>query len=312
MTDRQITIEEMLKDLGIWSGKTSLEPCQATTEKISKPCWKKPQGSQKKEFLFLDLRKDRSGVMPERSAVMDGLLHGECMMHSIGEFRKEESESVFLQISTGIPQQTCYLNVSEKPIQTVATKLSDILETNPDPKYQLSEKACLGILRRASARGKQLPEVLEKALNDQVTRLKSGGGREIDSLGKRAGKGPLVQTELSATLGVSTDQTLFAMQAFGQYKDGGVASALKERDWKDNTDLVCLEGNGSRPTHHGDGYTQSETMYTLNGTEHHSVAYGIDRASFNQGQNAKFDFSIEEEVQPTLTSRGPGGVGVKQ
>ena len=142
--------------------------------------------------------------------------------------------------------------------------------------------------------------------------LKIRGGREIDSLGKRAGKGPLVQTELSATLGVSTDQTLFAMQAFGQYKDGGVASALKERDWKDNTDLVCLEGNGSRPTHHGDGYTQSETMYTLNGTEHHSVAYGIDRASFNQGQNAKFDFSIEEEVQPTLTSRGPGGVGVKQ
>lgn len=35
--------------------------------------------------------------------------------------------------------------------------------------------------------------------------------------------------------------------------------------------------------------------------------YGLDRASFNQGQNAKYDFTILEELQPTLTARGPGG-----
>ena len=39
-----------------------------------------------------------------------------------------------------------------------------------------------------------------------------------------------------------------------------------------------------------------------------SVAYGLDRASFNQGQNAKFDFAVSEEAQPTLTARGPGAV----
>lgn len=33
-----------------------------------------------------------------------------------------------------------------------------------------------------------------------------------------------------------------------------------------------LEGNGSRPSHSGDGYKESETMYTLNSTEHHAVA----------------------------------------
>ena len=38
--------------------------------------------------------------------------------------------------------------------------------------------------------------------------LKIRGGVDIDSAGKRAGKGPLVQTELSGTLGVSQDQTL--------------------------------------------------------------------------------------------------------
>ena len=35
------------------------------------------------------------------------------------------------------------------------------------------------------------------------------GGREIDSYGKRAGKGALVRWEQSMTLGVSQDQVLF-------------------------------------------------------------------------------------------------------
>ena len=38
--------------------------------------------------------------------------------------------------------------------------------------------------------------------------MKIRGGCERDSKGKRAGKGALVQWELSATLGVSQDQTL--------------------------------------------------------------------------------------------------------
>ena len=39
--------------------------------------------------------------------------------------------------------------------------------------------------------------------------LKIRGGREVDSHGNKAGKGPLVQWERSGTLGVSQDQTLF-------------------------------------------------------------------------------------------------------
>ena len=38
-------------------------------------------------------------------------------------------------------------------------------------KYYLSPKACLGILRRASVRGKELPEVLKKALERQADGL---------------------------------------------------------------------------------------------------------------------------------------------
>jgi len=34
----------------------------------------------------------------------------------------------------------------------------------------------------------------------------------------------------------------------------------------------------------------------------------IDRASFNQGKNAQYDFSIQEEIAQPLLAKGPGGV----
>lgn len=45
---------------------------------------------------------------------------------------------------------------------------------------------------------------------------------------------------------------------------------------KNQGGIVVLEGNGSRPSHHGDGYKESETMYTLNATEQHAVAFSQD------------------------------------
>ena len=77
---------------------------------------------------------------------------------------------------------------------------------------------------------------------------------------------------------------------------------------KNQGGMVVIEGNGSRPSHHGDGYKESETMYTLNCTENHAVSYGIGRPAMNQGYNARFSFQIEEETSPTLVASGAGGV----
>jgi len=63
------------------------------------------------------------------------------------------------------------------------------------------------------------------------------------------------------------------------------------------------DGNGPK----GDGVNE-KTGYTLNTVDRHAVAYGIDRAAFNQGQNAKYDFAVEEEKEPTIVARGPGAV----
>jgi hypothetical protein len=37
-------------------------------------------------------------------------------------------------------------------------------------------------------------------------------------------------------------------------------------------------------------------------------SYGLDRASFNQGANAQYGFSVLTEQQPTLVAKGPGAV----
>ena len=173
--------------------------------------------------------------------------------------------------------------------------------------------------------------------------------------------------------------------------------------------VVCLEGNGVRPSHYGDGYAESEIMYTMNTTERHAVcvenhpadsrvkicddgkvqaltsrmetgggnvpmvmetyqkttgslcasgydklgtqeaandmyvvqsswngsqisptltannaggsqrmpdkenfnavlSYGLDRAAFNQGQNAQYNFAVDEEKIGTQVAKGPGAV----
>lgn len=60
------------------------------------------------------------------------------------------------------------LNTGVAPRKPIRVSLSDILEPNPDPKYYLTTTACLGILRRAAERGKELPPQLKLALMIQA------------------------------------------------------------------------------------------------------------------------------------------------
>ena len=175
------------------------------------------------------------------------------------------------------------------------------------------------------------------------------------------GKGPLIQENKSATLGTNNDQTLFQPVAYGicskdsnSMKSANPNSGFYEADTSRTIDgnggnpgcnqggIAVIEGNGTRPSHKGDGYKESDVMYTLNATEQHAVAfadihatlsandgpkgpssqmmgnphenfvgepaYGIGRPAMNQGYNAKFSFQIEEEVEPTIVAAGASGV----
>ena len=141
------------------------------------------------------------------------------------------------------------------------------------------------------------------------------------------GRGALIQEDKSATLSCNNDQTLFVPKAYGicskhsnSMLSDNPGSGFYEADTartidtsnqspcKNQGGMVVIEGNGSRPSHHGDGFKESETMYTLNCTENHAVSYGIGRPAMNQGYNARFSFQIEEETSPTLVASGAGGV----
>lgn len=59
-------------------------------------------------------------------------------------------------------------NIGESPSADVESTFSQILQVGVPEKYYLSPKACQGILRRASDRGKELPTVLQTALERQA------------------------------------------------------------------------------------------------------------------------------------------------
>ena len=170
-----------------------------------------------------------------------------------------------------------------------------------------------GDTAESKCKGEETSGHLGESVDGTSYTLKIRGGCEVDSYGKRAGKGALIQTELSGTLGVSQDQTLFDgtyQQTTGCLTQGAHPGSYNGQDAYNDmlvTQMVRLEGNGSRPSHHGDGYIESDISYTLNSTEQHGVCYGLDRASFNQGKNAKYDFSVQEEISQPLVARGPGG-----
>lgn len=75
--------------------------------------------------------------------------------------------------------------------------------------------------------------------------------------------------------------------------------------------VVALQGSmiGRKDENGPQGSGINEDVsFTLNATDHHAVAYGIDRAAFNQGKNARFGIAVDEEVEPPIIARGANAV----
>lgn len=83
----------------------------------------------------------------------------------------------------------------------------------------------------------------------------------------------------------------------------GVTSTLRAEE-HGHQPIVCLEGNGSRPSHQGDGYKESDICYTLNSTEHHAVCIE------NHPHDSRVKVSDDGIVQTLNGRMGTGGGNV--
>ena len=66
--------------------------------------------------------------------------------------------------------------------------------------------------------------------------------------------------------------------------------------------VVCIEGNGTRDSHKGDGYKESETMYTLNTVEQHGVCIPINTMDATRdGEEKRRGFGVGDSGDPQFT-----------
>ena len=147
------------------------------------------------------------------------------------------------------------------------------------------------------------------------------------------GKGALIQENKSATLGCNNDQTVFVPKVYGicSKQSHAMQSDNPHSGFYEADTSRCLDRGGGNPSCNQGGMAvvavqgsmigrsdkngpqgsgvNEDVSFTLDATDRHAVAYGIDRATYNMGRNAKFGITVETEIEPTMVSKGPGAVG---
>lgn len=292
-------------DLGISCGKTWSEPLAATKEKTSRQSSKKSSKSSSRKPPVLKCLK-RAGL-PGGATTM----------------RWEDDGAWCGELTTR--------NTGECPNVAVVSRLSQILEETPHPKYNLTAKACQGILRRAERRGKDLPKLLKQVLIRQSQgaspqeRTEAPAPKEAPtSYAVRirggcdgGGKGALVQTEKSGTLGTGNDQTIFCLQGNGI--DRADTAGCNGKGWREDAcytlntidrPAVCAEVKCMTPWEAQSArvYDQDGVWHSLNANENGGMARdSVLCFGFKAGQGAQAGgIGYCEEVSPTLAATPSG------
>ena len=117
------------------------------------------------------------------------------------------------------------------------------------------------------------------------------------------GKGALIQEEKSATLSTQTrnTQTLFAPVAL----EGNTVKPVEVIPIADKATRYKGGGDTRKEDGAGNGLGIGETdapAYTLTAADRHAVAYSLDKAAYNQGENAMYGIGVMEDVAHTITA----------
>lgn len=232
-------------------------------------------------------------------------------------------------------------NTGECPNAVVVSRLSQILEETPHPKYNLTPKACQGILRRAERRGKDLPKLLKAVLIRQSqgsspqerteapapTEAPTSYAVRIRGGCDGGGKGALVQTEKSGTLGTGNDQTIFCMatqQGGAELRTDDRAPTLTAAAGMsgNNQPVVCMtpwdcqskrifDTNGKSPTLQGGvgGGVNNPAIFTAIPINDKATRWqGGGESRNHDGSGNGLGIGKEGDPSPTLTAGDRHGV----
>lgn len=266
-------------------GKMSQEHSPAQTEKTSKSSSNRSSKLKNHTFMLLDLRPGAGNIL------------GPCW----------EYDPVWLG-SLGT------LNTSECPSAVVESSLSQILQDTVPSKYYLSPTACMGILRRAEERGKDLPTALAAAL-----RLQAGIQRPEDNnlhgeIDEGDGYDGDLRGDASAALGTNCGMST--------ERNGALDPTPFANNQQDEAKLICgkddtlsllppesLHVSGLITKGNGDCFIAEEKHTTLStGGGQAGQGYPcIFAAGFSAGAGATAgSIGYDEEIAPTLKGSASG------
>lgn len=251
------------------SGKTSPEHSPRTKGTTSEQsCKQSAHSKTEKKCLFLDLQ---SGKTQERSWVTVTQSPGECLTRNIGA----------------------------SPKDVIVSFLSQILLRIVPAKYFLSRKACLGILNRASSRGKKLPKLLEKALKQQAeysAKARSIGHENEKSPTIRAGTVPAAVYENHSQDTRYTELTDTAPTVSAIYGTGG------------NNQPLVVEAPSCFDVRFTSEGTRNARQNVYETTTSRTIDTGGNSPDSNQGGVAVV--SIQGSVIGRTENNGPQGSGL--
>lgn len=242
----------------------------------------------------------------------------------------ENGNTQVVSWATGIPSLGAYSmrDIGEYPNVAEESFLWQILEVNVPQKYYLSAKACAGVLRRAERRGKELPTILKKALEQQIERWEKYGtplpyqGNIVnfglyDTMGTHTeGIAPTITAGYSHQLGdnvaVCVGNVCYDARGNGDGKTVPTITGDHNNRLTDYTAVVCETYAGNSSGNNIAGTIDSHYYLgcgARGGKEREFVAIAVDRSAFNQGENAKYNIGIDEKGTAfTVTAKGPGAV----
>ena len=238
--------------------------------------------------------------------------HPPCVMESAGFCTEHSAHSR----SIGYEEET-------SPTLRAGTVPAAVYENHSqDTRYTGPLKTAPTVMSTYGTGGNNQPFVVE---TPKTLKIRSGceGG----------GKGALIQENKSATLGCNNDQTVFVPKVYGicSKQSHAMQSDNPHSGFYEADTSRCLDRGGGNPSCNQGGLAvvtvqgsmigrsdkngpqgsgvNEDVSFTLDATDRHAVAYGIDRATYNMGRNAKFGITVETEIEATMVSKGPGAVG---